>query len=112
VRAYLAEQRELQRRLRDEVGAAEDELLRNQRLLWAWDWLSLALCLRWAPASHQGMTLGEDGTLGPWPFAQPGPVEVRCEGRRLEGRYDDEAALHAALEAAPRVELRFTLARA
>ena len=112
VRAYLAEQRALQRRLADDVGEGDDELRRNQRLLWTWDWLSLALCLLWAPASHEGLSLREDGTLDPWPFARPGPVEVRCEGRRLEGRYDDEAAMHAALDSAPRIELRFTLAAA
>ncbi|MDQ3741928.1 MAG: DUF3891 family protein [Actinomycetota bacterium] len=111
VRAYLAGQRALQERLAAEVGASEDERRRNQRLLWAWDWLSLALLLDWAPATlgDGDLALGEGHTLDPWPFAEAGPVEVRCEGRRLEGRYDTEAGLHAALEAAPRVELRFAL---
>ena len=49
----------------------------------------------------------EDGaTLDPWPFAVP-ELEVHCEGRRLEGRYEDEAALHAALERAPLVRQTF-----
>jgi hypothetical protein len=109
VRAYLAGQRALQERLRQEVGASDAELRRNQMLLWTWDWLSLALCLDWAPASLSDLTLGEGGSLDPWPFAEDA-IEVRCEGRRLEGRYEDEAALHAALERAPRVELRFSLA--
>jgi hypothetical protein len=108
VRAYLAGQRALQRELAEEVGADEEQLRRNQRLIWTWDWLSLALCLEWAPASLDELTLGEDGTLDPWPFVHDA-VEVRCEGRRLAGRYDDEAALHAALDRAPRVELRFAL---
>jgi hypothetical protein len=107
VRAYLAGQRALQRRLADELGAADDELARNQRLVFTWDWLSLALCLDWAPASFDG--LGLDGeSLDPWPFAAEA-VELRCEGRRLEGRYADEPSLHAALERAPRVDLRFRL---
>jgi len=36
---------------------------------------------------------------------------VHCEGRRLEGRYDDEAALHAALDRSPLVRLMFRLTR-
>ena len=99
VRAYLAGQRALQQRLAREVGAEEEELRRNQRLLWTWDWLSLALCLDWE--------IGPD-VLDPWPFATDA-VELRCEGRRLEGRYDDERELHRALERAPRVDVRFTL---
>lgn len=109
VRAYLAGQRALQRRLAAELGAPEDELRRNQRLIWTWDWLSLALCLEWAPASLDGLTLAGDGTLDPWPFGARDVVELRCEGRRLEGRYDDEPALHDALERAPRIDLRFEL---
>ncbi len=110
VRAYLAGQRALQVRLAADVGAPEDELRRNQRLIWTWDWLSLALCLRWAPASLDDLTLGDDGTLDPWPFAADA-VELRCEGRRLERRHPDERSLHAALERAPRVDLRFVLRR-
>jgi uncharacterized protein DUF3891 len=111
VRAYVAAQRALQGRLATEVGASDEELRRNQRLIWTWDWLSLALCLDWAPASLDDLTLHEDGVLDPWPFAHD-EVEVRCEGRRLAGRYDDEAALHAALAKAPHVELRFALSPA
>lgn len=49
--------------------------------------------------------------LDPWPFAA-GRVVVGCEGRRLEGGFDDEAALHAALAAAPWVPLRWELSPA
>jgi hypothetical protein len=121
IRAFLAEQRALQARLRAQLGVPEEEVARNGRLLFAWDWLSLALCLRWAEGDTPSVPLaGGDGrlhyvptddgaTLSPWPFAAP-EVSVACEGRRLEGRYDDEPALHAALAAAPlvRVELRLT----
>ena len=85
---------------------------REQQLLWAWDWLSLALCLDWAPATLDGpVPLALDGDrVDPWPFARD-TVELRCEGRRLEGRHATAQELHAALERAPLVELRFTLRR-
>ncbi|HSD76072.1 MAG TPA: DUF3891 family protein [Solirubrobacteraceae bacterium] len=125
VRAYLAGQRALQERLAAETGVAHGALARLQRQLFAWDWLSLALCLDWAPAALGGVP-GADGevelrlepgtgggaaVLAPWPFAVDA-VEVRCEGRRLEGRFATAPELHAALERAPRVELRFALAPA
>jgi hypothetical protein len=50
-------------------------------------------------------------TVDPWPFAAD-ELGVRCEGRRLAERCDTTTALHAALERAPRVEMRFVLARA
>ena len=45
---------------------------------------------------------GADGalTLDPWPFGAP-EVMVRCEGRVLAGRFDDEDAMREALAAAP-----------
>src|SRR4051812_16150053 len=48
VRLYLDGQRELQRRLG--AGIDQEGLKRNQQLLWAWDFLSLGLCLRWEDA--------------------------------------------------------------
>jgi hypothetical protein len=120
VREYLASQRVLQERLAGEVGASWDALRRNQALLAAWDDLSLALCMDAAsrdvpsvPARDGEATLRlerRDGhhTLDPWPFA-PAELELRCEGRRLEGRFRDEPELHAALERGPRAEVRFTL---
>ena len=47
IRAFLAEQREVQAAMRAELGASEEEIARNGRLVFFWDWLSLALCLRW-----------------------------------------------------------------
>ena len=101
VRAYLESQRALQGELRERLGASEEELRRNQRLIWTWDWLSLALCLDWERGD----------ALDAWPFADD-EVALRCEGRRLAGRYATEPELHAALAAAPRVELSFRLDRA
>jgi hypothetical protein len=109
VRGYLATQRALQERLAAEVGADRDALREQQRLVFAWDGLSLALCLRWEPFVVHGFALRDGGTvLDPWPF-EGDELVVRCEGRRLEGRCSSERELHAALEAAERVELRFAL---
>lgn len=108
VRAYLAAQRALQARLAAEVGAGGERLRELQRLLFTWDGLSLALCLRWEPYEVHGVTLLEGGRLDPWPFQGPA-LTVRCEGRLLEGRFDDERALHDALERAERVDVTFTL---
>ena len=116
---YLAGQRALQ----TELGAGLDpaEVDRNRRLLRTWDRFSLALCLPYlamvmddVPAADGGtatITLAErDGSIvvTPWPFALE-RVEVACEARRLPGRFSDAAELAAALEAAPWVELRWTL---
>ena len=107
VRAFVDGQRELQERLAR--GFDPDEVRRDQRLIWTWDSLSLGLLLGWQPFTldHVGIEV-RDGTLDPWPFLQP-RVSVRCEGRRLAGRYDQEAAMRAALEAAPWVTLEIEL---
>lgn len=131
VRAYLADQRALQDELVGELsddseaaGHADSETVaRNQRLVWTWDSLSLSLLLDWAPhtvddvPTAQGavtLTLRSvDGSrdrlsLDPWPFADD-RVSVHCEGRRLEGRFTDEAEMRAALARAPWVTLSFEL---
>jgi Protein of unknown function (DUF3891) len=109
---YLAAQSELQDDLGRLIGADADELARNQRLVWAWDSLSLAMCLRWRTVSVEGSTLTETASdrfaLHPWPFAA-GEVLVHCEGRLLGRRYESEPPLHAALDRAPSVRLVFTL---
>jgi hypothetical protein len=105
VTRYLDEQRDLQRRLG--VGLDQQQLRRNQQLLWAWDFLSLGLCLGWQGRSVNGLTLHAD-TIDPWPFAA-GSVHLHTDGRRLEGRYDTNEHLHAALDAAPWVTLDFEL---
>lgn len=122
VRDYLDGQRALQTALADQLGVDRGQLRRNQRLLWTWDSLSLAVCLRWQPFAIADVpatkgplelelalaaTGAERFTLNPWPFIAK-QVEVRCEGRRLEGRFDAEAELHEALERAPVVGLVFT----
>jgi hypothetical protein len=104
VKRYLDEQHALQAKLAD--GLDERQVRRNQRLVFAWDYISLALCLDWAPAEVEDvpaaddspvtLTLGEGGELDPWPFHQE-RVELRVEGRRL-GEDALEDLLPVALE--------------
>jgi hypothetical protein len=124
VHAFLAAQRQLQDRLLAGLradprtaAAATDELVRrNQRLVWTWDSLSLGLLLDWAPFELMGVPAADGevdiavrtGTLDPWPFAAP-RLAVRCEGRRLAGRFDDEDTMRDALEAAPPVAIEIEL---
>jgi hypothetical protein len=116
-RRFLDEQREFQERMIETLEADRELVRRNQRLVWTWDYLSLALCLGWAPTAlddvpaADGATrleLSENGELDPWPFSAE-RLSVRAEGRRLSGRFEHEAALHAALAAAPWVTLEFEL---
>jgi len=108
----------------DEATAAwaSDALVaRNQRLLWTWDSLSLALCLAWPPHTLRavpavGATIdvevlpaGERRVaLDPWPFAAA-ELRVRTEGRRLTGRFATEEELRAAWAAAPWVTVELGL---
>ncbi len=97
---YLCEQADLQRRWSAELDADPGDLARHRDLIAEWDRLSLGLCLDW-----------DDIAFEPWPFA-PDRLVVACEGRRLEGRYTDEAELREALRQAPLVKLEFSLAAA
>ncbi len=122
VRAYLADQRALQERLAAETGLDVPVRTRLQRQLFAWDWLSLALLLRWAPDALAGVpgaagevelrlarrAGAEVHAVRPWPFWAD-ELRVVAEGRRLTGRATTASELHAALERAPRVALGFTL---
>ena len=116
VRDFLAGQRELQQRLRE---PGDRHVERNQRLVWTWDSLSLGLLLGWAPFSLTDVPTADEDTaievgtttLRPWPFRTP-QVRLRCEGRRLTGRYDDEATMRDALTNAPWVTIEIELTRA
>jgi hypothetical protein len=111
VKAFLAEQRAFQERLGATLRLDPDQLERNSLLIWTWDYLSLALCLDWNPATARGCptTNGQvdvelaihDGVarLDPWPFAGDA-VTVRAEGRRLERRYANAEAMQRAFAAA------------
>jgi hypothetical protein len=117
IRAYLAEQRAFQAELQASLGVPDDEVARNQRLLWNWDYLSLAILLGWLPGTARrvptagdpvDMTLTEDLVLDPWPFATES-VELMCDGRVLDGPYDDADQMREALDRAPWVSLDFRL---
>jgi hypothetical protein len=112
VRRFFAERRAEQDALLGALGLEREAVLRNQRLVWTWDWMSLALCLDWAPAAGPDVRLEPAGDMrvavDPWPCASD-TLTVSCEGRRLEGGYGSDAELHAALESAPLVRLSWTL---
>jgi hypothetical protein len=114
VAEYLAAQRSLQDELRTSLGVSERDARRNQRLLAAWDWMSLVLCMDRLPAdvdAERAINMSERGggevSVSPWPFRRD-HVEVHVEGRRLDGRFEDEEAMRANLRAGPweRLEIR------
>lgn len=122
IAGYLAEQEALQAELLAGLGEDAERAARNQRLLWALDYLSLALLLGWMPGSVAAPTqrgqedvelrvrpAGERrAVLAPWPFGGE-RLGVRCQGRRLKRRFASEAELRAALASAPWETLRFEL---
>jgi hypothetical protein len=131
VRSFLEDQRSLQAQLRESLpadprtaaAASEWLLKRNSRLIWTWDYISLALCLDWAPTAPHKVPGADDETLElvltpaagehritlePWPFTHEA-LTVRAEGRRLTDRYGSDAALRSALLAASWETLEFEL---
>ena len=97
---YLRRQEEFRRGL----GFTRDELEPAARLVWTWDYLSLALILGWEGEVEGVSVYG--GQISPWPFRETS-VTFRCEGRRLRGRFSDEAEMRSALAAAAVEELAF-----
>jgi hypothetical protein len=114
VERYLDDQKALQERLGD--GLDRDQIHLNQRLIWAWDFLSLALCLGWEGRSVRDVPSGagpvelrvSGNTFEPWPFRDD-TVTLRTEGRRLEGRFGSDSEMKRALDRAPWVEIEFRL---
>jgi Protein of unknown function (DUF3891) len=104
------------------ASAADPVVARNSSLIGAWDTLSLAVCLDYAPYTVREVpttdgpvevSLSEAGSswrlsLDPWPLRTDSLV-VRCEGQRLDGTYGDDAAMRAALARAPWETLEFEL---
>jgi hypothetical protein len=127
--AFIEDQNALQRHLTEALrtGAVTaptttPELInRNSDLIWTWDYMSLALCLDWAPCVAKAVPTADepvdiaierrDGTLvlDPWPFTDPHAVTLRCEGRRLKGRYRSQSELAAALTSAAWETVEFAL---
>jgi hypothetical protein len=127
VEAYRADQRDLQdelvRSLRGDPRYAphvEPEALEhNRRLVAAWDAISLMICMRRLPYAIERpapieLTACDSGgarvSLDPWPFGGD-RLLLRCEGRRLEGRFQSDIELRDALAAAPWLTLEFELVR-
>ncbi len=117
VRRYLAEQRDVQDRLIAALGTTREAAERAGDVVFCLDSLSLSLCHGWGaqdlPAVDGTVIRLEprgDGAvaLDPWPLAVD-RLEVGVDARRLDGRFDDERALHAALDAAPWTRLRWSL---
>lgn len=131
IRAFLSEQRAYQEELITRLGPDSAQLERNSLLLWTFDYLSLALCLNWDPATakdaptREGQVdlqlrstgAGANGsspaglfTVEPWPFSAE-TFSVRCEGRRLAERFRDEAEMRRGFSEAPLEILELELAR-
>lgn len=81
VRAFLDEQEEFQRELASALGVSDEEMRRNQRLIWTFDSLSLALLLDWDPFEVEGFER-RGGGLDPWPFRSDS-LTLSCDARRL-----------------------------
>jgi hypothetical protein len=121
VAAFLEEREKFEEGLLGALERPADEVARNQRLLWTWDGLSLAVILGWGPWTAQGVPgaegavldvrLGREGdahTLTPWPFARE-HVTLRIEGRLLSRTFTSDEDLHEGLAHAPWTELRYEL---
>jgi hypothetical protein len=121
LKPHIDAERARQARLCATLGLSEAQVERTRRQMWTWDGLSLALCNAWRPFKSRDVPAAEglidvelrdceDGTstLDPWPFATE-RVEVRCEARRLDTRYDEETAMRRGLEQAKPVTLTFAL---
>jgi hypothetical protein len=116
VRRFIGERRAEQDALLGSLGLDREAVRRNQRLIWTWDHMSLALCLDWAPTEAPGsLSMQPAGerrvSVDPWPFG-PDSLTVRCEGRRLAGGYRDEEQRRAALDEAAIVALEWELVQA
>lgn len=109
ISGYLTDQRSLQDRLIARAGTTRAAAERQAELLFALDALSLSLCHGWperelpevdrVAVRYLPAGLG-NAVLDPWPFNAP-MVTATIGARTLTERFSDEAALHAALDAAP-----------
>jgi hypothetical protein len=121
-RSYLQAEAAFQHDLARRLGADPGELQRNAALLACWDWMSLFACTASSDRTTvEGVPEAADGRLQlewrdrdagqiviePWPFAEPA-LTLSVEGRLLSATYRDQAALHAALAAAPLAHVNLT----
>ena len=90
-------ERARQERLIESLGADRAEVARDQRLVAAWDAMSLALCLEWDDYEVEASTLSRAGdrvTVRPWPFTGD-ELSSTARARRLTSASLAEAAMHA-----------------
>lgn len=104
---FLADMRAFAAAMRTSLGVSEEDAARQQRMLAAWDWMSLVLCRDSLPAAvefERPLRLESAGegtvTVSPWPFRGEA-FSVFADARRLDGRFDDEGAMREALRVAP-----------
>lgn len=116
----LAEQAATQRTLLDRLDVGREHAERDGDFVFCLDAISLILCHGGAerdlpPVDGRTLRLewlGEaEATLRPWPLAVDA-LEVGLHARRLTRRFEDEAALHTALDEAPWSTLGWRLRRA
>lgn len=116
---YLDEQRALQDRLIALLGTDRARAERQGELLFCLDALSLSLCHGWPERELPAVdgtavrcrpTGQREATLEPWPLGTD-RLELTLRARTFTERFADEAALHAALAAAPYREVAFILQR-
>jgi Protein of unknown function (DUF3891) len=120
LREHIEEERERQERLCATLDVSPEQAERTRRQMWAWDGLSLALCLAWRPFALRDVPAADglvdielhddDGSilLDPWPFAHE-RIHVHCEARRLRERYGSEHEMRRALAGSPPFSLSFEL---
>jgi len=117
VTGYLDRQAALQDGLLALLGATREQAERAAALVLCVDALSLRLCHGWPEGdlpAVDGVTIrytpssDTEATLDPWPLGVP-RLQVGLSARRMTARFDDEAALHAGLDAAPWSRLEWVL---
>ena len=110
VRRFVDEQEAFQGDLLEHLHEDPERARRNQRLVWAVDFMSLAPLMGWfpddvpAPDGTTTIAVKPAGdmafTADPWPFGED-DFSVRYQGRRLDRPAESEPELHRALAAAP-----------
>src|SRR4051812_977686 len=125
VARFVDEQNAFQRDLIANLGESQERADRNQVLVWALDFLSLAPLMGWIPDTipapthpgepHAELEVKPAGdlalTVDPWPFGED-ELRIRYQGRRLDRTFDDQDELHAALAVAPWVTITVTWSQA
>lgn len=130
VLAYLEKEKATQDRLLTRLRAGsgwgekvnDDSIERTSRLISAWDWLSLIVCMNdsergevkdvpWGHGRIDFAAIRQDAvrwTVSPWPFVGDA-LSVVAEGRLLRERAGSEAEMRAMLDAAELVRVEMVL---